>query len=518
MYVSKELIIDVSTTGITIALLEEKRLVELHKEKTDSRFSVGNIYLGKVKKIMPGLNAAFVDVGFEKDAFLHYQDLGPQYNSLNKYLKNCLTQKGRGNSINRFKNEPDIDKNGKISDVLETGQSIIVQITKEPISTKGPRLTSEISLAGRNMVVMPFYDKVSISQKIQEHSERDRLRTMLQGIKPKNYGIIVRTVAEKRKTGVFDSELRSLVKKWESTLDNIKDGKTPRLILSEIDRVSTLLRDLFNDSFTNIIVNDELVCQEIKDYLSLHAPDKEKIVKFYDADAPLYEFLGIDKQIKALFGKVISVRTGAYLIIEHTEAMHTIDVNSGNKSKSSKDQESNALDTNLAACTEIARQLRLRDMGGIICVDFIDMQLGENKHKVFEKLKEAMLTDRAKHNILPLSKFGIMQITRQRVRPEMNINTMEKCPACKGSGEISPSILFVDEIELKIPAIISKLGSDFTLKVHPYIKSHITKGGLFSIRMKWFLKFKKFISIKESQSFHFTEYYFVDGKGEAQKV
>ena len=511
---SKELVIDVTSSEITIALLDDKQLVELNKEKSSLQFAVGDIYLGKVKKIMPGLNAAFVNVGFERDAFLHYLDLGPQFQALNNYLNTALNKKGKIPPLHKFKHEPDIPKEGKIANILKPGQSILVQIAKEPISTKGPRLSSEISIPGRNLVLMPFSGKVSISQKIESGEEKNRLKTLLQSIKPRNYGIIVRTVAEGKKVAILDSELRSLIKKWETAFEQLNGITPPRLIISELNRTSAILRDILNVTFNSIYVNDASFFWEIKEYISTIAPEKEKIVKLFKGEAPIFEHLGVNKQIKSSFGKTVSFKNGAYLIIEHTEALHVIDVNSGNRAKSGKDQESNALEVNLAAAVEIARQLRLRDMGGIIVIDFIDMQSFDNKQSVYEKMKEAMSTDRAKHNILPLSKFGLIQITRQRVRPEMNIETIEKCPTCKGTGEISPTILFADNLENHIRDIFQEYDpSKITIQVHPIIAAYLKKGP-FSIRQKWSLKYRRRIKIVQLTSLNLLEYNILDKFGD----
>jgi len=515
--VSTELVIDVTPSEIAIALLENKQLVELNKEKRNLQFAVGDIYLAKVKRIMPGLNAAFVDVGYDKDAFLHYLDLGPQFRTLNKFVKSSLARKGKAPALPRIKIEPDIDKNGKITDVLKSGQLVLVQIAKEPISTKGPRLSSEISIAGRNLVLIPFSDKVSISQKIESPEEKKRLKRLVESIKPKNYGVIVRTVAEGKKVAVLDTELRGLVKKWEIAFEKITHGAVPRLVISELNRTSAVLRDVLNGSFNNVFVNEDTIYRQLKDYIHTIAPEKDKIVKLFEGDQPIFDQYGVDKQIKSSFGKTVSFKSGAYLIIEHTEALHVIDVNSGNRSKLGEDQESNALEVNLAAANEIARQLRLRDMGGIIVVDFIDMHTAENKQRVFEKMKEAMSADRTKHNILPLSKFGLMQITRQRVRPELNIEIMEKCPTCKGTGEITPSILLVDDIENHLTFLIKEANyKNLILKVHPYVAAFINKG-LFSKRFKWFLKFKKSIKVETVNSYNFLDFHFFDKNGEIIK-
>ncbi|NLJ42608.1 MAG: Rne/Rng family ribonuclease [Bacteroidales bacterium] len=512
--VSKDLIIDVGVSEVSLALLEDKQLTELNKEKRNVKFSVGDIYLGKVKKIMPGLNAAFVNVGYERDAFLHYLDLGAQFRTQHKYYTTAVQRQGRVSPLHKIKSEDDIDKDGKIADVLSVGQTVIVQITKEPISTKGPRLASEISLAGRNLVLMPFSDKVSISSKIESTEEKNRLKTLVQSIKPKNYGVIVRTVAEGKKVAVLDAELKELVKRWESAFAGIKkETKTPKLFIGEMNRTSTILRDLLNVTFNSIHVNDAALAEEIRNYIREIAPEKEKIVKLYSGTIPIFDHFGINKQIKALFGKTVSFKHGAYLIIEHTEALHVIDVNSGNRARSGNDQEANALEVNMEAAGEIARQLRLRDMGGIIVVDFIDMQSSENKQLLFDKMKEVMSNDRTKHNILPLSKFGLMQITRQRVRPEMNIITDEKCPACQGTGQIRPAILFDDQLESALSMIVDKIKTrKLILNVHPFVAAYLKKG-LMPVYRKWNLKFRILLKVQAVESYHMLEYHFYDRFG-----
>lgn len=511
---NRDLIIDAGDSEVTLALLEDKQLVELNKEKRNVKFSVGDIYLGKVKKIMPGLNAAFINVGYERDAFLHYLDLGAQFRTQHKYYSTAIQKQGKVPPVHKFKPEPDIDKDGKITDVLTAGQTVIVQITKEPISTKGPRLASEISIAGRNLVLMPYCDKVSVSSKIESSEEKSRLKSIVQSIKPRNYGVIVRTVAEGKKVAVLDAELKELVAKWESAFTTLKkETKTPRLFIGEMNRTSTILRDILNVSFNNIHINDASLADDIRTYIRGIAPEKEKIVKVYKGTLPIFDHFIINKQIKALFGKTVSFKHGAYLIIEHTEALHVIDVNSGNRSRSGNDQEANALEVNMEAATEIARQLRLRDMGGIIIVDFIDMQTSENKQQLYEKMKDVMSNDRTKHNILPLTKFGIMQITRQRVRPEMHIVTNEKCPVCHGTGETKPTVLFTDELERSLSFIVDKIKTKIIiLNVHPFVASHLKKG-FFSIRLRWMLKYRILLKTQPVTSYHMLEYRFLDNEG-----
>lgn len=515
---NKELIIDAGSSEVNIALLEDKDLVELNKEKSNNSFAVGDVYLGRVKKIMPGLNAAFIDVGYEKDAFLHYLDLGPQVNSLNKLLKIHLSGKPGAPGMDGFTIEPDIEKTGKINTVLTQNQPVLIQIAKEPISTKGPRVSSEISFAGRYLVLVPFSNRVSVSQKIKSVEERNRLKRLITSIKPKNYGVIIRTVAENKKVADLDADLRGLVQKWEACLVNLPGAKAPQKILSEIDRTSAILRDLLNESFNNIHVNDGNIAEEIRNYIRTISPDKVEIVKHYKGKLPIFENFGVDKQIKNSFGKIITIKSGVYLIIEHTEALHVIDVNSGHRVNSEVSQEMNALAVNLEAAAEIARQLRLRDMGGIIVVDFIDMHEGANRRKLYQKLKDEMAKDHSKHTILPPSKFGLVQITRQRVRPEMNVQILEKCPTCGGSGEIKPSIILVDQIENNIRYLIQDQNEAYLqIRVHPFVHAHLVHG-FPSIRMKWYAKFKRWIYLTPMPSYHFLEYHFFNKAGDEIKI
>lgn len=512
---TSEVIIDVQPKDISIALLEDKSLVEFQKEGRAASFSVGNIYLGKIRKIMPGLNACFVDVGYERDAFLHYLDLGPQFSSYQKYLKQVLSNKQKLFPLSKATMLPDIAKDGSVQNTLEPGQEVLVQIVKEPISTKGPRLTSELSFAGRYLVLMPFNNKVSVSTKIKSNEERTRLKQLIQSIKPKNMGVIVRTVAEGKRVAELDTELKMLIKHWEDTITRAqKATKLPQLCYEETSRTVALLRDLFNPSYENIYVNDENVFEEVKDYVSLIAPDRAHIVKKYTGNLPIFDNFAVTKQLKSSFGKTITFKHGAYLIIEHTEALHVVDVNSGNRSKSNDGQENNAIDVNLGAADELARQLRLRDMGGIIVVDFIDMHEPENRQKLYERMCQNMQKDRAKHNILPLSKFGLMQITRQRVRPAMDVVVDEVCPTCFGKGTIRSSILFTDTLENKIDYLVNKLEiKKFKLHIHPYVAAFINQG-VFSLKRKWQIKYGFGVRIVPNQSLAFLQYIFYDSKGE----
>ena len=512
---TSEVVIDVREKEISIALLEDKNLVEYQNEPRQASFSVGNIYAAKVKKLMPGLNACFVDVGYERDAFLHYLDLGSQFNSYAKYLKQVNSDRKKLYPFSKAQRVPDLKKDGSVQQVLTVGQEVLVQIVKEPISTKGPRLTGELSFAGRFIVLIPFGDKVSVSSKIKSGEERARLKQLIYSIKPKNGGVIVRTVAEGKRVAELDTEMKVLNKRWEDAiLKTQKQQKRPQLVFEETGRAIAMLRDLFNPSFENIYVNNEEVYNEVKHYLTLIAPEKAGIVKLYKGKVPIFDNFNVTKQIKSSFGKTINYKHGAYLIIEHTEALHVVDVNSGNRTKAQNGQEANALDVNLGAADEIARQLRLRDMGGIIVVDFIDMNLAEDRQMLYERMCKNMQKDRARHNILPLSKFGLMQITRQRVRPAMDVNVEETCPTCNGTGKIKSSILFTDQLERKIDRLVNKIGiAKFYLHVHPYVAAYINQGFI-SLRRKWQFKYGFGVHIIPSQKLAFLQYEFYDANGE----
>lgn len=515
---TSEVIVDVTKQDISIALLEDKRLVEFQREGRSEHFSVGNIYLAKVRKLMPGLNACFVNVGYERDAFLHYLDLGTRYKTQEKFLQ--MLGDGRRNiSLDKVAKQPEIEKEGTIQSTLKVGQEILVQIVKEPISTKGPRLTSELSLAGRFLVLIPFSDKVSVSSKIKSGAERARLKQLIQSIKPKGFGVIIRTVAEGMRVAELDNEMQMLLTRWNNTVAKIKQSRSeamilPQLVYEETSRTVALLRDLFNPSYENIYVNDQSVFDEVRNYVSLIAPECKDIVKFYKGSVPIFDNFSVTKQIKTSLGRTVTYKHGAYLIIEQTEALHVVDVNSGNRSKSPEGQEVNALDVNLGAADELARQLRLRDMGGIIVVDFIDMAMPENRQKLYERMVENMRKDRAKHSILPLSKFGLMQITRQRVRPVMDVNVEETCPTCGGTGKIMPSILFTDSLETKIDFLVNKLGiKRFRLYVHPFVAAYINQG-IFSVKRRWQMKYGFGVKVLPNQKLAYLQYTFHNMKGE----
>jgi ribonuclease G len=506
--VEKELVVNSTPTEVEIGLVEDKRLVELHNQKTDTNFTVGDIFLGKIKRLMPGLNAAFVDIGHKKDAFLHYTDLGPKLKSLIKFTNGAVNG-GNTSRLDNFQIESDIDKGGKIDQVLKRRQPILVQILKEPISTKGPRLSCEVTIPGRYLVLTPFSNVIAVSKKISNAEERKRLKVLIESIRPKNFGVIVRTAAEGKKVADLHEELQIMLEKWDEMFKQMNNAKPPKKLLSELDKTSSILRDLLTDSFNKIVVNDKQLYHNIRSYLASIAPDQVNIVNYYRGSKPLFDAYGITKQIKASFGKTATMRSGAYLVIEHTEAMHVVDVNSGHKLKS-KSAENTALKVNMEAAEEIARQLRLRDIGGLIIIDFIDMKKADQRKQLLTEMRQAMKKDRAQHTILPLSKFGLMQITRQRVRPEVKIDTSEVCPTCDGSGKANASILLEDEINRDLDFILqSSPKANITLFVHPYVAAYLKKG-IPSIQLKWFQKYFRWVKIKTDNDFALNKYRFFD--------
>ncbi len=506
-----ELIVDVQPQEIAIALTEDDRLQEVSREKRDQdNFSVGNIYYGRVKKVMPALNAVFVDVGHEKEAFLHYLDLGSQFRTLQSYVTKAVSDRRRIPLINKTPRQPEVGKEGQIADVLKVGDPILVQVSKEPINTKGPRLTAEISMAGRNIVLIPFADGVMVSQKIKREAERQRLKQLMLSIKPQGFGIIVRTVAEDKRVAELDNELRLLVERWEQTVQSLQKKEPVSLVSEEMGRTLGIIRDVLSPDFTTIQINDQGIYDEVRHYLELIAPESAKIVKLYQGTQPIFDHFDITRQMKTGLGRTVGFKHGGYLIIDKTEALFSIDVNSGSK-KIYEDQEENAFQFNMLAADELVHQLRLRDIGGIIIVDFIDMDSKEHQQQLYDYVRKLMDRDRAKHNVLPLSKFGLMQITRQRVRPAVEVEVMETCPTCMGKGKIQPSILFTDQIMEACSHMEQHHGRGLTLHLHPYVYAYVSRGWLLSLKAKWQRKYG--VKIVENQSLGMLEMRFLDING-----
>ncbi len=512
---NKELIVDSNAQEVVIALVEDKQLVELHREQNNTMHSVGDVFLGRVKKLMPGLNAAFIEVGAEKEGFLHYLDVGPQFASFNRFTQCAINGDRAQTDIQKYKNREETPKNAKISSVLKQNQSLLVQVTKEPISTKGPRLSAEISFPGRYLVLVPFSNKVSISQKIKNPEERSRLKSLIQSIRPHNFGVIIRTVAEGRSVADLDADMTALTKKWAHIERQLLHAKAPMKVCSELDKAVSILRDFLNNDFNHIATNDQQLFDEIQAYIMRIAPEKKDIVKLYKGKEPIFDHYGISKQIKSSFGKVVNLRhNGAYIVVEHTEAMHVIDVNSGHRMNADQSQESNSLQVNLDAALEVARQVRLRDMGGIIIVDFIDQREAANRKTLFDAMVKAMEKDPSKHTVLPPTKFGLIQITRQRFRPQTQVKVLETCPTCGGTGEIKPSICLTDEIDKQVDYLIKDTNArHFTVVVHPYVYAYM-RGNWRWAQRNWWRRYHRWIGLKSYDSLNFLEYRFYDKNGE----
>lgn len=509
----KELIINSTDDKVEIAMLEDKQLVELHQESQGNSFSVGDIFLGTIKKIMPGLNAAFVEIGHPKDAFLHYTDCGPTLSSVIKYTNEAVKGKRNTGKLDNFQIPPEIDKKGSIDKVLKRGDFLLVQILKEPISTKGPRLSCEITIPGRYVVLSPFKNVVAVSKKLSSEEERKRLKKVVESIKPRNFGVIVRTAAEGKRVADLHEDILELTAKWEQIQKKMRHAKKYKRVLKELDKTETVMRDILNDSFQRVVVNDEDSYRGMKDFLLGFDKDRAKVLELYRGRRDIFDHYGVTRQIKSSFGKTYTMKSGAYLVIEHTEAMHVVDVNSGPKMKKT-DQESAAIQVNLEAAEEIARQMKLRDLGGIIIIDFIDMRTPENKTRLVKAFKAAMANDRAQHTILPLTKFGLMQITRQRTRPTVKIATAEKCVTCDGTGKMKPSLLVTDEIERHLAQILNaQPNAKLTIECHPYIGAYL-KEGWPSLRMKWWRKHSKWIRIRTKSDAALNQYKFYNDKND----
>jgi ribonuclease G len=512
--VSKELVINSTAKGVEIALLEDGRLVELHRDQGSMDYAVGDIYLGRVKKVLPSLNAAFVDVGHEKDAFLHFLDLGPHFQTQQNFVKRAMAGKLATADLAHFPKEVEVDKKGKLKDELSSSQLVLVQVAKEPISSKGPRLTAEVTLPGRYLVLVPFSDKISMSSRIKGEAERNRLRKLMADIQPPGFGVIVRTVAESKGTAELKGDLEDLVARWGELHKRLRQARPGKRVLGELDKTSTVLRDVLTPDCTSIRVNDPRLADDVRAYLHSIAPEKESVLKL-SKDRDLFDTLSIHRQIKAAFAKQVVLKSGAYLIVEQTEAMHVIDVNSGGRKSGAKDQEENALMTNLEVVDEVARILRLRDLGGIICIDFIDMAKREHNKQLTDALKAAMKADKAKHNILPPSRFGVVEMTRQRVRPVADIATTEKCPACNGTGTVGASILITDLIESSIGYLTSAEGQrNLTLMVHPMVESYVVRGWFKSILRGWRKQIGTSIKVESNSSMELLEYKLFNQLGE----
>lgn len=510
---AKEIYINVKANETRIAISEEGHLTDFFIEHEDAQRSVGDIYLGKIAKVLPGIKAAFIEIGKTQDAFLHFSDVSERKEEFNALIGDPDAELDT--------NEDDEDENTKsqqkpkhFSDSLEIplsrrdiGQNIIVQIIKEPIGNKGFRVTSRVSLPGRFLVLLPFDRRIGISKKINEQRLRNRLRKIVKSLLPEGFGVIIRTVAEKEEEKTIADDLNSLLKTWQEIEQLVKTEKAPSLIYKDLSTTSSVIRDLFTKDVNKIIIDNKKLLRQIKNYLQLVQPELVSRIEHYKGGEPIFDVFGVERQIDIAFARKVPLPSGGSIVIEITEAMTVVDVNSG-KYAASMNQEVNSLKTDLEAAREISCQIKLRDIGGIIVIDFIDLDDERNRKKVHEELKKEFKKDKAKYTILPMTEFGLVQITRQRVRKSAFHLTREKCPYCDGTGQLVIAEHIFNSIERWVRRFrIGKFLPTVTLKVNPYIYKELVEG-IFPKILKLQLKYRTIIKLKSDKSLRSDEYKF----------
>jgi ribonuclease G len=508
---ANELVISTKRDATRIALIKKNSIAAYYVAPHDTAHAVGDIYLGRVKHIRAGLNAAFVDVGHEKDAFIHYADLGKHFPVISEVTMSRQNKGKNGNTI--------LSKEGAIASVIRPNQKIMVQIAKESISSKGLRLSSIISLPGRYLVFMPFGNDITISRRIEDTQERDRLYNLIASIKPVKSSIVVRTVAEGRDVAALHGDLKQLVERWEIGIAQVKKAKVGERLIGELSRINAILRDTpLIDSFGQIIVDNEIVADEMREYLVNNTSKKPTIVHQYKGKTPLFEHLGLERQLKSLFGKTVNLDGGGYLVVEQTEALHSIDVNSGNYGSSFKKDEGVALAVNLKAAERVAQIMQLRDIGGIIIIDFINMSTPAANLKVYNAMKRFIKEDRAKINIYPLTRLGLMQITRERVRSPLAIASNEVCSTCFGTGKMVDTLSIAHQISQQLKLLVTKRHiGNITIRLHPYLYAYFTHG-LLSRKWQWMLAYRTFIKLEEDKNMPIVHYTFLDSKGKVLAI
>ena len=467
----REILINAAPRETRVAILEDDQLVELLVDRPEARRMVGDIYLGKVEAVLPGIQAAFVDIGTEKSAFLHASDL--------VYPEDEVPDDAdEGDDDDEDDEAPAGRRRGKeappIQDVLKKGQELIVQVSKEPISTKGPRVTAQVSLAGRFLVFMPFASRVGVSRKIGERAERQRLRGLVQGALPDDSGgVIVRTVGEDVTEDTFKRELTTLMNQWKRIKKKTHFVRAPSLVHRETNLTRGLIRDLFSEKVERVTVDSRQVHNEIAEYLKGIAPDLVDRVVLYEGQVPLFDTAEIETEIRDLFKRRCDLPSGGYLIIEPTEALVSVDVNSG-RYTGKKDPEKTILKTNMEAAREVARQIRLRDIGGIIVCDFIDMETKQNRDRVLQELRTHLGRDRARTKAFQVSELGLIEMTRQRVRQSHLQNMTEACPTCHGTGRVFTAETIVRRVERSVKRMgVEGRRDSLVVRLHPDVAMYV---------------------------------------------
>lgn len=448
----KEIIVDVGAEETRVALLEDKELAELYIEKNHNDRLVGNIYRGKVCSVLPGMQAAFIDIGYEKNGFLYVGDAIPQKEYYEEGEDANLDYKGYN-----------------IEELLRPGQEITVQVTKEPFGTKGPRLTTHITLPGKHMVLLPDADYVGVSRRIESESERNKLRKIAEKLKPKGMGIICRTVSEGKTVEDFSSDLSFLMKLWDKVKAKEKSGAVPRCIYRDENIIFRSIRDFFTVDVDRFIINDRAQYNKVLEVVDMISPALKLKVQYFSKNYDLFEYYNVEYQITKAVSRKIWLKCGGYIIIDKTEALTVIDVNTG-KYVGKSNLEQTVLKTNIDAAKEIAKQLRLRDIGGIILIDFIDMHQNENRQTVMETLKTALKRDRTKTTVLGMTSLGLIEMTRKKVRQELDSMIHIDCPYCNGSGKILSPETVARNVEKKLHQYFNEtIASAVEISVHPSV-------------------------------------------------
>lgn len=511
---SKEIIINAQKEQTRIAILEDKELVELYIEDPENVRTIGDIYLGRVRKLMPSIQAAFIDIGQKQDAFLHFSDVSENYPKFLAMLGESSPNSKKLPLPGDKNYRSNKNSNGSVrsSEYLREGQKILVQITKEPISDKGSRVSTDISLAGRFLVLVPHGDYVAVSRKITSSKEKKRLRTLANSLVPDGFGLIVRTVAEDRDAKALDMDLNFLRKKWAETEDKLKEKPQPPVSLyQDVSMVSSVIRDLFSEDFDRVLIDDHRLHQEILRYVKAVAPQMASAIRLHHTSEPIYQAVGIEKEVREAFQGRVNMPSGGYLYIEHTEAMHVVDVNSGRSDKG-KTQEQNSLRVNLEAARTVAKHLRLRDLGGIIVVDFIDLKSRKNRKKVYDALKKAFKRDRAVTKVLPMSDFGLVQITRQRLRPSVTYRT-DAPPAPAEATPMHDTSETLEALDQWIAVYAERSKArTVTLEVHPFTAAYLTDQTP-NYLVRWLMRYMVRVRLQANESINPLAFRFKEPAG-----
>ena len=508
-----QIIIHAAVNQTRVALIENGELAQLFIESPENQRTVGNIYLAEVHKVMAGIRAAFIDMGTQKDAFLHFSDTGEH---LENYLimlngKDALRNPSKQEKARQSKsgNGSATEEQNRAGALLAPKQKVLVQIVKEPIGSKGPRVSTNITVAGRFLVLIPMGEYVAVSKRIRSQKERRRLRSCISSVLPDGFGVIVRTLADGQSDEVLHEDLKDVLDKWNAILDKLKDAKPPALLHQDMDMTESLVRDLFAKDYSRILIDDAKIFRSIKSYVSRVAPNMVPNIELYKGSEHIFDHMKISREVDSVFSPRVKMPSGGYLIFEQTEAMYVVDVNSG-RYAAKREQEENSLKTNLESAREIAKQLRLRDIGGIIVVDFIDLRDDANRKKVFDELRREFRKDRAKTNVLPMSDFGLVQITRQRIRPSVVKSVSKVCPMCGGSGSIISQNTIVADIEGWLTKFKYNYKGHFSLDLHlnPYLMSMVQRGWV-SQRLKWLLSYRMNVNILADETMSMNDFKFM---------